>query len=84
MNTFSGGGSDAVERTIDHERTLISEAIQMVASGASPRVTVASMHFGEVLLPEARTLAAAAGVHVVALWTLDQFNHAIAVEPGLG
>jgi len=84
MNTFSGGGSDAVERTIDHERTLISEAIQMVASGASPRVTVASLQFGEVLLPEARTLAAAAGVHVVALWTLDQFNHAIAVEPGLG
>ena len=83
MNTVSGRPSDPVERTIDHERTLIAEAIQMVASGTSSRVTVASMRFGEALLPEARTLAAAAGVHIVALWTLDQYNHSIAVEPGL-
>ena len=84
MNNVSGGPSDAVERTIDHERALITEAIRMVASGSSPRVTVASLRFGEVLLPEARTLATAAGVHIVPLWTLDQFNHAMAVEPGLG
>lgn len=84
MNTLSGRPSDAVERMIDHERTLIAEAIRMVAGGSSPRVTVASLRFGEALLDEARTLAAAAGVHIIPLWTLDQFNHAIAVEPGLG
>ena len=83
MNTNSGGPSDAVERTIDHERTLIAEAIRMVAGGSSPRVTVASLHFGEALLAEARTQAKAAGVHIVPLWTLDQFNHALAVEPGI-
>ena len=83
MNTVIGGSSDAVERTIDRERALITEAIGMVASGSAPRVTVASLRFGEALLPEARAIAKSAGVHVTALWTLDQFNHAISVEPGL-
>lgn len=54
----------------------------MVANGASPRVVVASMRFGEALLGDAKAMAATAGVHVIPLWTLDEANHAIAVEPG--
>jgi hypothetical protein len=71
-----------VPRAIDHERALLREAIFMVANGTAPRVVVASLRFGEALLNDARVMAATAGVHVVPLWTLDEANHAIAVEPG--
>lgn len=75
---------DLVRRTIDHELELIHEAIAMVASGASPRVVVASMRFSDELLDEARVAASRAGVHLTPLWSLDETNRSIAVEPGLG
>ena len=75
---------DEVRRTIDHEFELIQQAIAMVASGASPRVVVASMRFSDELLDEARAAASRAGVHLTPLWSLDESNRSIAVEPGLG
>jgi hypothetical protein len=43
---------------------LAREAIAMVASGASPRVVVAGIRFGELILADARRLGTEAGVRV--------------------
>ena len=56
----------------------------MVASGASPRVVVASMRFSDALLDELRAAAYSAGVHLTPLWSLDETNRSIAVESGRG
>jgi hypothetical protein len=69
-----------VSLTIDREMNLVREAIAMVATGGSPRVTVAGLHFGEELLPSARRLAAGAGVRIVPLWMLDDMGADITVE----
>ena len=71
---------ELVASTLDREMGLIREAIAMVASGASPRVIVASLHFGEALLEPSRRLAEKAGVRVMPLWTLDDSGNALAVE----
>lgn len=69
-----------VERTLEYEMTLVREAIGMVASGASPRVVLGGMRFGEELLVPARGLAAEAGVRLVPLWMPDDAGADIAVE----
>ena len=69
-----------VERTLEYEMTLVREAIGMVASGASPRVVLAGMRFGEELLVPARGLAAEAGVRLVPLWMPDDAGADIAIE----
>jgi len=75
--------NERVPRTLDQEFELVRDAIAMVASGAAPRVTVASLHFGEELLEAARRLAAASGVRIVPLWTADEAGVDIAVERGV-
>ncbi len=52
----------------------------MVAGGASPRVVVGGLHFGEALLTLARPAAAEAGVRIVPLWMPDDAGADIAVE----
>lgn len=69
-----------VPRTLELEMQLIREAIAMVASGASRRVVVASIQFGESLLDPARQIALQAGVHLVPLWKADYASPDIAVE----
>ena len=69
-----------VGRTLEYEMTLVREAIGMVASGASPRVVLGGMRFGEELLVPARGLAAEAGVRLVPLWMPDDAGADIAVE----
>lgn len=75
--------NERVPRTLDQEFELVRDAIAMVASGAAPRVTVASLHFGEELLEAGRRLAAASGVRIVPLWTADEAGADIAVERGV-
>ena len=60
--------------------SLVREAIEMVARGASPRVVVGGLQFGEMLLARARGLAAEAGVRLVPLWMPDDAGADIAVE----
>jgi hypothetical protein len=69
-----------VGRTLEHEMSLVREAIAMVAGGGSPRVTVGGLRFGEALLLPARGLAAEAGVRLVPLWMPDDAGADIAVE----
>ena len=59
---------------------LVREAIAMVASGASPRMVIGGLHFGEALLTVARPAAAEAGVRIVTLWMPDDAGADIAVE----
>ena len=72
--------ADVVPQKIDHELSLIREAIGMVRVGAATRVTVGSLRFADELLPRARALAGLAGLRAVPLWTLDEAHHAIAIE----
>lgn len=80
MEESSDRSATPVGRTLEHEMNLVREAIAMVARGASPRVTVGGLHFGEVLLTTARGLAVEAGVRLVPLWMPDDAGADIAVE----
>lgn len=53
----------------------------MVAIGASPRVVVAGIRYGESLLVDARRMALEAGVRVNPLWNDDHSAADIVVEP---
>jgi hypothetical protein len=72
--------ADRVGRTLEHEMSLVRDAIAMVASGGSRRVVVGGLHFGETLIAPARGLAAEAGVRLVPLWMPDDAGADIAVE----
>jgi hypothetical protein len=69
-----------VGRTLEHEMNLVNEAIGMVASGASRRVVVAGLRFGEALIAPATSMAAEAGVRLVPLWMPDDAGADIAIE----
>lgn len=69
-----------VGRALEREMGFIREAIEMVARGASPRVTLAGLRFGQALLATARGLATEAGVRLVPLWKPDDAGADIAVE----
>jgi hypothetical protein len=72
--------TDAVERQLDRELGLVGDAIAMVASGHSPRVTVGGLRLGDVLLEPARRLAREAGVRIVPHWMADETGVDITVE----
>ena len=75
--TTARADSAAIER----ETRLVREAIAMVALGASPRVVVAGIRYGESLLDPARQMALEAGVRVDPLWKDDHAHADIVVEP---
>jgi hypothetical protein len=74
------GGEQFVADTIDRELRMIRGAIDLVASGGSPRVVLAGLHFGEKLLEDARRMAQAAGVAVVPLWTARSEGADLSIE----
>jgi hypothetical protein len=74
--------SEAVPVTVEHEATLIRDAIALVAVGGSPRVVVAGLRLGDALLPTARRMALEAGVRIVPLWPADETGLDVAVERG--
>jgi hypothetical protein len=59
---------------------LIREAVLLVASGGSSRVTVAGLRFGEALLGPARSLAAQHGVHIQPQWWPEDEGASVVVE----
>jgi hypothetical protein len=71
----------ASRAAIERETQLVREAIALVAAGASPRVIVAGIRYGEALLDDARRMALAAGVRVNPIWKSDHDGADIAVEP---
>jgi len=80
MNQSSDESNARVGRTLEHEMSLVREAIAMVAGGGSPRVTVGGLRFGEALLTTARGMATEAGVRLVPLWMPDDAGADIAIE----
>ncbi len=76
-STWPAASSEALER----EQRLVLEAIAMVASGAAPRVVVASLRYSRALLDPSRRLALESGVRVHALWRKDGVGADLAVEP---
>ncbi|HUS21770.1 MAG TPA: hypothetical protein VMZ66_07155 [Aeromicrobium sp.] len=50
------------EAVLERELLLAREAIAMVASGASPRVVLAGIRFGDTILAPARRIALESGV----------------------
>ena len=57
---------------VDTELRMLADALELVGSGASERVTLGGLEFGDQLLARARALAARAGLSVVALYGTDE------------
>ena len=71
----------ASAEALERESQLVREAIAMVAGGASPRVVVAGIRFGDQLLDTARRLALQQGVRVNPLPRPNQTGADLVVEP---
>ena len=71
---------DQVAPGLEHEFSLIAEAILLVAHGGSRRVTVVGLRFTEQVVEASRPLAAARRVRLVRLPTDDGRSSDVAVE----
>jgi hypothetical protein len=80
MDHSADESTTPVGPTLEREMNLVRQAIAMVASGASGRVVVGGLQFGEDLLVPARGLATEAGVRLVPLWMPDDAGADIAIE----
>jgi hypothetical protein len=69
-----------IEGTLRSESDLIRDAVKLVASGGSARVTVAGLRFGDQLLEQAREMAEGRGVRVVPSWSADEVGVDLVVE----
>ncbi len=67
-------------RALEYELRLVREAIAAVAQGVSPRVTVAGLRLGALLLDPGRRLAAEAGLRLVPLWHAEDAGVDISIE----
>jgi hypothetical protein len=63
---------DDVRDTIDREVALVEGAMRMVASGASPGMTVGGLRFGEDVIAVLRPAAAEAGIVLDPLFPTDE------------
>ena len=66
--------------TLEHELRLVGEAVDAVASGRFPSVTVAGLKFGDELLPLARARAAGLGLQVRPLFHAGEHGSDLIVE----
>jgi hypothetical protein len=57
---------------VDTELRMIADAVELVRSGASARVTLGGLQFGDQLLTRARKLAESAGLRVVPVYATDE------------
>jgi hypothetical protein len=80
MDQSTDPSATRVARALEREMDLVRDAIAMVSGGASRRVVVGGLTFGEPLLTMARGLATEAGVRLVPLWMPDDVGADIAVE----
>lgn len=77
--------SEQVEAQLDREIELVRGAIRMVASGGSPRLTVAGIRFGEAVIRLCRPFAASADVIIEPIWHPEEAGGADVVvrqKPG--
>jgi hypothetical protein len=78
--TPSGFDKHQAISTLEHELRLVSEAIEMVASGGAPSVTLAGIRFGDQILAESRRVADANGVRIRELYAADESGVDLRVE----
>ncbi len=57
---------------VDTELRMIADAVELVRSGASARVTLGGLQFGDQLLVRARNLAASVGLSIVPVYGTDE------------
>ncbi len=57
---------------VDTELRMIADAVELVRRGASVRVTLGGLQFGDQLLMRARKLAASAGLRVIPVYATDE------------
>jgi hypothetical protein len=81
MDTSTGASADSETPLIEGELRLVQQAILMVSSYGTPRVVIAGLRYGDLILERAEHLASKAGVRVVALETATPGRLDIAVEP---
>jgi hypothetical protein len=60
------------EARLDIELRMLADAVELVRRGASARVTLGGLTFGEQLLDRARVMAAAHGLLAHALYGTDE------------
>jgi hypothetical protein len=70
----------AIQRAEERELRLAREAIAMVASGATQRVVVAGIRYGDEILDAARRIALESGVRVNPLRQSGTGRAALVVE----
>jgi hypothetical protein len=80
MERTSRRADARIERTLQAETALIRDAIELVASRGSHRVTVAGLRFGDELLEQARAMAATRGLRLVPRWSADEAGVDLVVE----
>ena len=80
MNRTSDHDQQPGEATFERELGLVRDAVAIVASGATARVVLGGLRFGDQLIEPARRLADGTGAHVVPLWTTDEGGVDIAIE----
>jgi hypothetical protein len=78
--TAGAHASTGEHAATERELQMMTEAITMVASGASPRVVVAGIHHAPAIIDRVQRLALEAGVRVRAL-RHDDSGADLAVEP---
>jgi hypothetical protein len=66
--------------SLQHELRLVDEALDAVASGRFPSVTVAGLRFGDELLGQARERAARRGLVVRPLFHAGEHGSDLVVE----
>jgi hypothetical protein len=69
-----------VPSELDRELRLIADAIALVATGGSKRVTLSNLRLAEQLLVEAEQMAATVGVTVRPLWSTDESGLDLSIE----
>ena len=81
METSTGSAAGSETSLTEGELRLVRQAILMVASYGTPRVIVAGLRYGDLILERCEHLAVEAGVRVVALPTATGGRVDLAVVP---
>ena len=80
MRDIESSADMLVPGILGREMQLIRDAVLLVVSGGSSRVTVAGLRFGDALLEPARRLAAEHGVAITPQWSADEVGISLLVE----
>jgi hypothetical protein len=76
-------GPVSAEAQLDREIEMVRGAIRMVAVGASPRMTVAGIRFGEAVIRIVKPIATSADITVEPIWRADDSGCDVLVYPTL-